>query len=110
MANDRGSSFSEMEARATVALDSGDGGTRRACNNENCSRDYLHKGLCSDQAYNLIQQAKKTIAAVGHRQTCGFSGCTCGAVNTFKVEQGEFWRQVRAFEDAIKTEEGGDGE
>jgi len=43
------SSFPEMEIRATVALDSGDGGTRRACNNENCSKDYHHEGPCSNQ-------------------------------------------------------------
>jgi hypothetical protein len=37
------SSFKEMEIRATVALD---GDTRRACNNENCSKDYQHEGKC----------------------------------------------------------------
>jgi hypothetical protein len=51
MTNDnfyRPSSFSEMEVRATVALDNGDGGTRRACNNENCSKEYRHEGKCDD--------------------------------------------------------------
>lgn len=42
----RPSSFAEMEVRATVALDSGDGSTRRACNNENCSKDYGHSEPC----------------------------------------------------------------
>lgn len=40
-------SFSEMEIKGTVALDSGAGGTRRACNNENCLKDYGHKDQCS---------------------------------------------------------------
>lgn len=52
----------------------------------------------------LAEQAKRTILAVGHRVAgpnhpgCAFSGCTCGAVENFKAEQCEFWRQVQALE------------
>lgn len=34
------------EAAASVALDSGAGGTRRCCNNPDCSKDYQHTEPC----------------------------------------------------------------
>jgi hypothetical protein len=43
------STFPEMEVKATVALDCGEGGTHRACNNEECSKDYMHEGNCSTE-------------------------------------------------------------
>jgi hypothetical protein len=52
----------------------------------------------AEKMFNLLQQAKKTISAVGHKIPCGFSGCTCGAVNTFKLESAEFWRLVQEIE------------
>lgn len=67
----------------------------------------------AEKTYNLIQQAKKAILAAGHRVRsethpgCNFSGCTCGAVETFKVESGEFWRQVQQLEsDAVAAPTG----
>lgn len=56
----------------------------------------------AEKAYNLIQQAKKAISAAGHRTSCGFHACTCGAVETFKIESGEFWRQMQAFESEVR--------
>lgn len=56
----------------------------------------------AEKMFNLLQQAKKTISAVGHLQTCGFTGCTCGAINAFKIESLEFWRQVQAIESGWK--------
>ncbi|HEV7522976.1 MAG TPA: hypothetical protein VGP89_17880 [Candidatus Angelobacter sp.] len=56
----------------------------------------------AEKMFNLLQQAKKTIGAAGHRQTCGFHGCTCGAVEAFKSESIEFWRQVQAIESGWK--------
>ena len=44
----------------------------------------------------LLEQAKKAISAVGHKTTCGFNRCTCGSVETFKIESSEFWRKIRA--------------
>lgn len=58
----------------------------------------------AEMAFNLIQQAKKAVAAVGHKQGCAFSGCTCQAVETFKIESAEFWRQIREFEQAISAQ------
>lgn len=41
-----GASSLEREAAASVALDTGDYGTRRACNNPDCSQDYGHGDPC----------------------------------------------------------------
>jgi hypothetical protein len=56
----------------------------------------------AEKMFNLLQQAKKTIAAAGHQHACRFQGCTCGAVETFKAESLEFWRQVQAIESGWK--------
>jgi len=37
----------EAEAIATVLLDTGPDGTRRACNNPECEKDYRHEGECT---------------------------------------------------------------
>lgn len=41
-----------------------------------------------------LEQAKKAILAASHAINCGFSACTCGRVENFKIESGEFWRIV----------------
>ena len=46
----------------------------------------------------LIEQAKKAITAAGHKKDCRFQGCTCGEVETFKIESSEFWRLVHKLE------------
>lgn len=56
----------------------------------------------AEKMFELLQQAKKTVAAVGHLQACGFTACTCGAVDKFKLESLEFWRQVQAIESGWK--------
>jgi hypothetical protein len=55
----------------------------------------------AEKMFNMLEQAKKTISAVGHRNHCGFHGCTCGAVETFKIESSEFWRQVQAWKEHL---------
>jgi hypothetical protein len=49
----------------------------------------------------IIEQAKKAIAAVGHRRSCDFSACTCGSVENFKVESAEFWRLIRELNEEV---------
>jgi len=56
----RPSTFPEMEVRATVALD----GTRRACNNENCLKDYGHAGLC-DGGASTVEQPPSQLCPCG---------------------------------------------
>jgi hypothetical protein len=52
----------ESEAIATVLLDTGPDGTRRACNNPYCLKDYQHQGECSlltvKQACEVLNEAK----------------------------------------------------
>lgn len=48
------------------------------------------------EAEKALEQAAKTLNAGGHRTTCGFSGCTCGAVDDFKTERLEFFRMREA--------------
>lgn len=44
------------------------------------------------EAQRAVEQAAKTLNAGGHKTACGFSGCTCGAVDAFKTERLEFFR------------------
>ncbi len=45
-----------------------------------------------------IEQAARALNAGGHRVTplCSFIACTCRAVEKFRVERGEFFRQYQA--------------
>lgn len=47
-------------------------------------------------AMGVIAQAEKAINAAGHRTSCQFHGCSCGAVDEFKCERIEFFRLLKA--------------
>lgn len=77
----RPSSFPEMEVRATVALD---GGTRRACNNENCSQDYQHQGQCDPTP---VHMPPRGVIAGTHKESEDVTLCLPNGDRSESAEQ-----------------------
>lgn len=51
----------QQDARSNVLLDTGPDGTRRACNNEYCLKDYGHEGECTmtiERACEILNESK----------------------------------------------------
>lgn len=42
---------------------------------------------------HTLEAAKSAIISIGHKPTCAFTACNCGAVESFCVHHVEFWRR-----------------